>query len=220
MIEVIAIIISGITLLITIINQIIIIKDKEPQLSFSLKNYDNILYLMVINNGLTKARNVRVKIEKIYNNGNHGIQEDAIFEVPFELASTEKVQGMIGILGENISTHVFPYIDITVSYEKEHFRKKIRYERQVFYTAVTENNITVNTGLNLQKLEKHAENIHKSTLRLANYFDGNEIAPFDELNIISNNHFQKDLLNAKNEISSEIKCRKEIIDEMIGKWFL
>lgn len=217
MIEVIAIIISGITLLITIINQIIIIKDKEPQLSFSLKNYDNILYLMVINNGLTKARNVRVKIEKIYNNGNHGIQEDAIFEVPFELASTEKVQGMIGILGENISTHVFPYIDITVSYEKEHFRKKIRYERQVFYTAVTENNITVNTGLNLQKLEKHAENIHKSTLRLANYFDGNEIAPFDELNIISNNHFQKDLLNAKNEISSEIKCRKEIIDEMIGK---
>lgn len=51
MIEVIAIIISGITLIFTIINQINIIKDKEPQLSFSLKNFNGILYLMVTNNG-------------------------------------------------------------------------------------------------------------------------------------------------------------------------
>ena len=51
MIEVIAIIISGITLIFTIINQIKIIKDKEPQLSFSLKNFNGILYLMVTNNG-------------------------------------------------------------------------------------------------------------------------------------------------------------------------
>lgn len=215
MIEIIAIVISGITLLITIINQMIIIKDKEPQLSFSLKSYNDILYLMVINNGSTKARNIKVKIDKLYNNGNDGIQEDAIFEIPFELASNEKVQGMIGLLGENISNHVFPYIDITVSYEKPHFIKKVKYERQVFYTAVTENKITVDTGLSLEEIRHHIENIHKSTLRLANYFDGNEIAPFDDLNIISNNHFQKDLINVKNNENSEIKNREKCIEERI-----
>lgn len=56
MIEVIAIIISGITLIFTIINQINIIKDKEPQLSFSLKSFNGILYLMVTNNGGTPAK--------------------------------------------------------------------------------------------------------------------------------------------------------------------
>lgn len=43
---------------------------------------------------------------------------------------------------------------------------------------------------------------------LANYFDGNEIAPFDEFNIFSQNHFQKDLLNTKKEVLSEIKSRE------------
>ena len=57
--------------------------------------------------------------------------------------------------------------------------------------------------------------MHKSLLRLANYFDGNEIAPFDELNIVSSNHFQKDLLNTKNEVSSEIKSREESIESRL-----
>lgn len=48
-------------------------------------------------------------------------------------------------------------------------------------------------------------------MRLANYFDGNKIAPFDELNIISNNHFQKDLLNTKKEVLSKIKSKEESI---------
>ena len=63
MIEVIAIIISGITLIFTIINQINIIKDKEPQLSFSLKSFNGILYLMVTNNGGTPAKNIRIKVD-------------------------------------------------------------------------------------------------------------------------------------------------------------
>lgn len=197
MIEIIAIIISGITLVITVVNQIIIIKDKEPQLSFSLKSYDQLLYLMVKNNGLTKAKNIRIKIEKIYNNGNYGIQEDKIFEIPFELASNEKIQGIIGILGENISEHVFPHIDIFVSYEKPHFIKNVKYERQVFYTAATENKITVETKLNFKNMENSLEKIYKATLRLANYFDGNEIRPIDELDIISKNHFKEDLINVK-----------------------
>lgn len=205
MIEIIAIIISGITLIFTIINQINIIKDKEPQLSFSLKSFNGILYLMVTNNGGTPAKNIRIKIEKIYNNGNCGIQEDQIFEIPFELASHESVQGMIGFNGENISKHVFPYIDIMVQYQKAHFIKNVKYERKVFYTASYERKINVDAKLDLNNIERDINNIHKSTLRLANYFDGNEIAPFDDLNIVSNNHFQKDLLKTKNGVSSKTK---------------
>lgn len=205
MIEIIAIIISGITLIFTVINQINIIKDKEPQLSFSLKSFNGILYLMVTNNGGTPAKNIRIKVEKIYNNGNCGIQEDQIFEILFELASHESVQGMIGFNGENISNHVFPYVDIKVQYQKPHFIKNVKYERKVFYIASYERKINVDAKLDLNNIERDINNIHKSTLRLANYFDGNEIAPFDDLNIVSNNHFQKDLLKTKNGVSSKTK---------------
>lgn len=205
MIEIIAIIISGITLIFTVINQINIIKDKEPQLSFSLKSFNGILYLMVTNNGGTPAKNIRIKVEEIYNNGNCGIQEDQIFEIPFELASHESVQGMIGFNGENISNHVFPYVDIKVQYQKPHFIKNVKYERKVFYIASYERKINVDAKLDLNNIERDINNIHKSTLRLANYFDGNEIAPFDDLNIVSNNHFQKDLLKTKNGVSSKTK---------------
>ena len=205
MIEIIAIIISAISLVFTIINQINIIKDKEPQLSFSLKSFNGILYLMVTNNGGTPAKNIRIKIEKIYNNGNCGIQEDQIFEILFELASHESVQGMIGFNGENISNHVFPYVDIKVQYQKPHFIKNVKYERKVFYIASYERKINVDAKLDLNNIERDINNIHKSTLRLANYFVGNEIAPFDDLNIVSNNHFQKDLLKTKNGVSSKTK---------------
>lgn len=160
---------------------------------------------MVTNNGGTPAKNIRIKIEKIYNNGNCGIQGDQIFEIPFELASHESVQGMIGFNGENISKHVFPYIDIMVQYQKAHFIKNVKYERKVFYTASYERKINVDAKLDLNNIEHDINNIHKSTLRLANYFDGNELAPFDDLNIVSNNHFQKDLLKTKKCISSKTK---------------
>ena len=64
--DILAIIISSIALLITIINQIIIIKDRAPQLAFELKDYNGILYLLITNNGQAGAKNIRIKIEKIY----------------------------------------------------------------------------------------------------------------------------------------------------------
>lgn len=212
MIEVIAIIISSITLMFTIINQINIIKDKEPQLSFSLKSFNNILYLMVTNNGGTSAKNIRIKVKKIHNNGNRRTQEDQIFEAPFELASNEIIQGMIEFDGENSYNHIFPYIDIEVRYQKPHFRKNVKYERKVFYNASAERKIKEKTNLKLNNIEHNTNNMHKSLLRLANYFDGNELAPCDELNIVSKNHFQKDLLNIKKGVSSKIKSREETME--------
>ena len=127
MFEKISLIISAITLIILLINQYKAIKDKEPQLSFNLRSIDNVLYLKVKNSGMTRAKNIRIVINKIYNNGSNGIQEDQLFQMPFELSSQEEVQGMIGYLGETISNHVFPYIDIKVTYDKPHFIKKVKF---------------------------------------------------------------------------------------------
>ena len=215
MVEIVAVVISGISLFIVIINQFKMIKDKEPQLSFNLRSINGFLYLRVRNSGLTKAKNIRITINKIYNNGNDGIQEDQIFQIPFELASLEEVQGMIGFLNENISNHPFPYVDVKVCYDKPHFIKRVKYERQVFYYASAEEKICVDTGLDFRNIDHSINNIHKSTLRLANYFDGNEVSPFDELNIVSNNHFQKDLKNVKDWKDSTIKSRSEVIESRI-----
>ena len=87
MVEKISVIISAITLIILLINQYKLMKDNEPQLSFSLRSINNVLYLNVKNNGKTKAKSVRIIINKMYNNGENGIQEDQIFQIPFELAS-------------------------------------------------------------------------------------------------------------------------------------
>lgn len=70
-------------------------------------------------------------------------------------------------------------------------------------------------SFNLRSIDHNINNIHKSTLRLANYFDGNEIAPFDELNIVSGNHFQKDLKNEKEGKKSTVKSRKKVIESRI-----
>ena len=135
---------------------------------------------------------------------------------PVTLKEDYKLEsGMIGFNGENISNHVFPYVDIKVQYQKPHFKRNVKYEREVFYTASAERKINVETNMNLNDIEHNINNMHKSLLRLANYFDGNEIAPFDELNIVSSNHFQKDLLNTKNEVSSEIKSREESIESRL-----
>lgn len=217
MVEKISVVISAITLIILLINQYKLMKDNEPQLSFSLRSINNVLYLNVKNNGKTKAKSVRIIINKMYNNGENGIQEDQIFQIPFELASQEEIQGMIGYIGETISNHVFPYIDIKVIYDKPHFIKRVKYERQVFYYASTEKRVFVDTGWDLNSINEDLNNIHKSTLRLANYFDGNEVAPFDELSIVSENHFQKDLKNTIDGNISKINNREEVIKNRIKK---
>ncbi len=217
MVEKISVVISAITLIILLINQYKLMKDNEPQLSFSLRSINNVLYLNVKNNGKTKAKTVRIIINKMYNNGENGIQEDQIFQIPFELASQEEIQGMVGYIGETISNHVFPYIDIKVIYDKPHFIKRVKYERQVFYYASTEKRVFVDTGWDLNSINEDLNNIHKSTLRLANYFDGNEVAPFDELSIVSENHFQKDLKNTIDGNISKINNREEVIKNRVKK---
>lgn len=217
----ISMIIAGLSLLITIIfnliNQHQIIKDNEPQLSFSLRELNSMLYLLVHNVGKTKATNIKLNIEKINNNNGHELLLDDLFKNNFELYPDEKVQGIISIYGENISNHAFPYVDVDISYKKDHIFRKVHYKRKIYFTASAENKIVINTNYDFKNIEDDIRKLHKATLRLANYFDGCEIAPFDELNLLPGRHFQEELVDALEGKKTAKKSREECIKQRLRR---
>ncbi|MBO5138717.1 MAG: hypothetical protein J6B89_03645 [Bacilli bacterium] len=198
-----------VTLIIDIINRIKMIKDNEPQLSFELKNINDILFLIIRNTGNTKASDIKINIKKIRNNGSNALEEDFIFSVPFELNSGEATQGMIAICGENITQRVFPYVDIEVSYNKQHFKKQVSYERQVFFNPDEGDKTLQNIEKEIQLFNEQIDKLRKPILRMANYFDGNQVAPFEEINLITDKNFQKDLYNAVVEKKKEETTSRE-----------
>lgn len=148
--SIISMIIAGLSLLITIIfnliNQHQIVKDNEPQLSFCLKELNGMLYLLVHNVGKTKAIDIKLNIKKINNNNGRELLLDDLFKNTFELYPDEKVQGIIAIYGENISNHVFPNIDADITYKKDHIFRRVHYKRKIFFTASADSKIIVNTN--------------------------------------------------------------------------
>ena len=219
--SIISMIIAGLSLLITIIfnliNQHQIVKDNEPQLSFCLKELNGMLYLLVHNVGKTKAIDIKLNIKKINNNNGRELLLDDLFKNTFELYPDEKVQGIIAIYGENISNHVFPNIDADITYKKDHIFRRVHYKRKIFFTASADSKIIVNTNYDLQEIEDNISKLHKATLRLANYFDGCEVAPFDELNLIPGRHFQEELVDALDGKKTAKKSREECIKERLWK---
>lgn len=219
--SIISMIIAGLSLLITIIfnliNQHQIIKDNEPQLSFSLKELNGMLYLLVHNVGKTKAINIKLNIKKINNNNSRELLLDDLFKNTFELYPDEKVQGIIAIYGENISNHVFPNIDVDISYKKNHIFRKVHYSRKIYFSAAIDKKIVVNMDSNLKNIENNINKLHKATLRLANYFDGCEVAPFDELNLVPGRHFQEELVDALDGKKTAKQSREKIIKQRLRK---
>lgn len=219
--SIISMIIAGLSLLITIIfnliNQHQIIKDNEPQLSFSLKELNGMLYLLVHNVGKTKAINIKLNIKKINNNNGHELLLDDLFKNTFELYPDEKLQGIIAIYGENISNHVFPNIDVEISYKKDHIFRKVHYSRKIYFSAAIDKKIVVNMDSNLKNIENNINKLHKATLRLANYFDGCEVAPFDELNLVPGRHFQEELVDALDGKKTAKQSREKFIKQQLRK---
>ena len=219
--SIISMIIAGLSLLITIIfnliNQHQIVKDNEPQLSFCLKELNGMLYLLVHNVGKTKAIDIKLNIKKINNNNGRELLLDDLFKNTFELYPDEKVQWIIAIYGENISNHVFPNIDADITYKKDHIFRRVHYKRKIFFIASADSKIIVNTNYDLQEIEDNISKLHKATLRLANYFDGCEVAPFDELNLIPGRHFQEELVDALDGKKTAKKSREECIKERLRK---
>ncbi|MGN0654051.1 MAG: hypothetical protein ACI4KD_03950 [Oscillospiraceae bacterium] len=179
------------------------IESLEPLLSMHLLEEKSILYLVVENTGGVEAKNIRIKVLNLCNNGsNNDLWLDGLFDTVFELYPKEKVRGRIAICGSDIATEIFPQIKIKVSYIRPDLKREKEYERTVIYNNGFSQSKIVNTNTENEKIASDVDKIARANIRIANYLDGRQITQFDEINISTNSSLKNDLVEA-------IKTKKE-----------
>ena len=189
------------------------LKSLDPLLSFKLLELKNELYLRITNTGKSAASDITIEIIKIENNGDRNeLNLDTLFEKKFELYPDESTQGRIAFWGETICSSAFPKIDITIRYRKGITGKQVYMERTVIFSPSYDNKIYGDFNIDLRELNKNMNVMAKANLRTANYLDGCQVAPFDELNILAHRSLHDDLQSVKEgENESTIMERTEVI---------
>ena len=189
------------------------LKSLDPLLSFKLLELKKELYLRITNTGKSAANDISIKIIKIENNGDRNeLNLDTLFDKKFELYPDESTQGRIAFWGETICSSAFPKIDITIRYRKGITGKQVYMERTVIFSPSYDNKIYGDFNIDLRELNKNMNVMAKANLRTANYLDGCQVAPFDELNILAHRSLRDDLQSVKEgENESTIMERTEVI---------
>lgn len=189
----------------------------QPQLSMSLLQYGAYLYLKIKNTGKLPAKNIRITLNKIVNNG--GFDEfipDALFSNEFELYPEEIVQGKVAMQGGDIAHQVFPQISITISYNSNG-KKLHSYSRTVTYQSAYSEKIVTDVCMDTSSIEDSLDSAMRAIVRMANYLDGRQVAPFDKLNILANQSLRNDLLAAAQKPEEPVKTREDTIAEVRGR---
>lgn len=189
------------------------LKSLDPLLSFKLLELKKELYLRITNTGKSAANDISIKIIKIENNGDRNeLNLDTLFDKKFELYPDESTQGRIAFWGETICSSAFPKIDITIRYRKGITGKQVYMERTVIFSPSYDNKIYGDFNIDLRELNKNMNVMAKANLRTANYLDGCQVAPFDELNILAHRSLHDDLQSVKEgENESTTMERTEVI---------
>lgn len=188
----------------------------QPQLTMSLVEFDSRLYLRVKNTGKTAAKNIKVTVNKIANNGTSGkLSLDDLFNSDFELYPEEIVQGQVAFCGRSLCCSVFPVVDIDVSYTVDDTKKKYNYNRSVTYQSAYTEKIMADVNFDTRQMEDALSGIARSSVRVANYLDGRQVAAFDELNILAKRSLKNDLLEICQQETKHILTRAETIDEAL-----
>ena len=189
----------------------------QPQLSMSLVEFNSFLYLRVKNTGKSAARNIEIRINGIRNNGSSDkLFLDDLFNGEFELYPEETVQGEVAICGRNIAETVFPQVEISVSYRADGSKKKTTYNRTVTYLSAYTEKIAADVNVDMRQAEDSLKSIARSTIRTANYLDGRQVAPFDELNILAGRSLRTDLLDVLHKEPETVLTRSETISEALS----
>lgn len=191
----------------------------EPALSFKLVEYESILYLQIINTGKSAAHDIEIHINRLENNGNREeLMLDTIFNEKFELYEGETTQGSIALWGENIMEHTFPKLFIDVKYKKHITQKYESFSRKVFFCPSYGEKVYANVNLDLRDISQSISSIARANLRTANYLDGCQIAPYDELNILAHKSLHDDMLDIqKGNMQSNVTTRENSIKNCILK---
>jgi hypothetical protein len=186
----------------------------QPQLSMSLVEYNSWIYLKIKNTGKLPAKGIRIILEKISNNG--GFDEfipDAIFNSDFELYPEEMVQGKVAIQGGDIAHAIFPQVNISITYNSPTRKKLCHYSRIVTYQSAYAEKIIADVHMDTSSIEDSLNKSMRASVRMANYLDGRQVAPFDELNILAGESLKKDLHSALGKPTKPTMDREETIKE-------
>lgn len=178
------------------------IESKEPLLSMRLINENEVLYLVIENNGGVEAKDIRIEVLNIYNNGkNNDLCLDGLFDTVFELYPKEKVRGRVALSDESIFTEIFPQVKLEVSYTRPDLKIPKRYERTVVYNSEVSQVACKNAKVKDNKIASDIEtivfNVDKiagANVRIANYLDGCKVAKFDSLDIVSKSSLKTDFI--------------------------
>lgn len=176
------------------------IESLKPLLSFDFYEMNDILLLAIKNNGKSEAKNIKIKVLNIKNNGKHNqLSLDELFNNEFVLYPTEEVQGIIAYSGNNLDEDFCPIIDVEISFLNGIDGKLTEYIRTIsFRRNIYDRN-------RLSKIEDSIESISYSNNRLANYMEGRTLFRFDKLNVFPHNSLYKDMKDAFNNIEREEK---------------
>ncbi len=167
------------------------INSLKPMLSFEFYQMNGILLLAIRNSGKSEAKNIKITINEIFNNGDSkDLMLDDIFKSEFMLYPAEEIQGTIAIYSESIDTISFPYIDVNVSYVEGNDDKTINYSRTISFKR------NIYSRNQLSRIEDSIESISYSSNRLANYIEGRTFFTFDRINALPNSSLKKDIKNA------------------------
>ena len=188
-----------------------------PQLSMKLIEYDYKLFLYIKNTGKTAATNITIKPISIKNNGDRELETGKLFETSFELYPEEAVQDKVAILGSNISYSAFPQITVEVTYNTYDTKRETSYSRTITYLQAYTGKISADVKLDTENIESSLKCISRATLRTANYLDGCQIEPIDEVNILANKSLENDLHKTLGQAISPIVSREDAIKNSFSK---
>ena len=189
----------------------------RPQLSMKLVDYDYMLFLVVKNTGKTAAKNIQITPKSIENNGSDEMHLGGMFKANFELYPEETVQSEIAILGSNIAFSAFPKVTIDVSYTEGNQKKTISYTRTVSYHPAYDKKVSAEVKMDTDRIESSLGCISRAAVRTANYLDGHQIAPFDDINLLAGKSLENDLQKTFGQAESPIVSREESIQKSFRK---
>lgn len=188
------------------------IESLEPCLSMQLVSVKHEICLEIENTGAVEAKEILISIMEITENGeNSEINNGGEFG-PFELYPKEKLQRAIADSGENIVTRVSPKIKIHVSYLRPDIQRKKEYDRTVSYSEVNNKNTAQRISIDDLRITSDLNSMARAGIRIANYLDGHQLQPIDEINILTDRSLRNDLAEVKSSgEKAPVVRRSEII---------
>lgn len=187
----------------------------QPQLSMSLVEFNSWLYLRIKNTGSSAAKNVLISLKTIKDNG--GLDElipDYLFSNSFQLYPEEVVQGKVAMRGGDIKHKMFPTVEMDVSYQSNVDGRKYQYARTVTFLSAYDEKISADVNFDKSGLEATLDSISRASVRIANYLDGKQVAPFDKLNIISRKSLKEDLLDVYGKSVEQADESQSLVQSM------